>query len=260
MKKLALLVAVLLIATPAMADVVFTIVDEGGLVARIDYVADANVSAFGLIVTIDAGTIDAISDYHVGESVTGSKGYGIFPGTIDINSVTGLPDNYGTPVAPDTDPCAAGTGLSTTTVILEMGALYEDGNQPALSGTLCKLTVSEGCLMSLVAEPTRGGVVYADASSATPDVIAATDVEIAGAGCPTCLGDLNGDNAVRTNDLGMLINDLTNEGAPYIILPASSNWRDCSDLNGDGAIRTNDLGMLINNLTNAGAPYIIPCP
>ena len=75
MKKIILALVVIAYAGFASADVAITIVDEGSGVARIDYVADANVSGFALKVTIDCGAIDAISDYHIGESVTGSKGY-----------------------------------------------------------------------------------------------------------------------------------------------------------------------------------------
>ena len=135
--------------------------------------------------------------------------------------------------------------------------MYEDGNQPDLSGTLCKLTVNASCKMSIVAEPTRGGAVYTNASSAILDVTGATLVDIDK--CP-CRGDLSGDGFIRTQDLGIIVNMLVSVGPPYIILPGSPYWNDCADINRDCAIRTNDLGMLINTLTNVGAPYIYMCP
>ncbi|MDD5457797.1 MAG: hypothetical protein PHF37_00160 [Phycisphaerae bacterium] len=160
MKKLSLILAVLLLV-PAMATVTLTIVDEGSGVARIDYTADANVSAFALDVSVSAGTITAVSDYKTdGESVTGSKGYGIYPGSITI--VGDAMTDSGTPHVGG-DPC-----LPASSVILEMGALYGpgDANRPDLSGTLCKLTVSANCTMSITENALRGGIVYADATGA----------------------------------------------------------------------------------------------
>ena len=259
MKKIILALVVIAYAGSASGDVAITIVDEGRGSARIDYVADANVSSFGLKVTVDCGTIDAISDYHIGESVTGSKGFGIFFGTINVTATTGQIDDYGDPVAPDTDPCAAGTGLGTDTIIIEMATLHEDGNQPYLSGTLCKLTVSETCKMSVVAEPTRGGVVYANSSKATMDLTGATLVDIIDK-CATCYGDLTGDGMIRTNDLGMSIHIFTTLGSPFIATPDSPLWNDCAEISGDGVLRNNDLVILLNMLIDAGPPYIIPCP
>lgn len=174
MKKLALVLAILLLAAPAMADVTITVVDRDGvdgpgLVADINYSGEL-ARAFALEITVDAGTIEDINNYHVGECTVSDKGYGIFMGTIDIAS-DGTVADYGTPIAPNDAPDAAGTGLGTDTVILEMGSLYEGTNSPATSGTLCSLIVSEGCTMSIAENSTRGAVVLENATPATTVLI-----------------------------------------------------------------------------------------
>jgi len=168
MRKISLILAVLLLAAPAWAAVTITATDEGAGVVAINYVSDANVSAFALDITVDAGVISAISDYHVGESTSDAKGYGIFPGTIEI--IDGDVNDYGTPDAdpndhPDTQP-----GLDSNGITIEMGALYEDGNQPPLSGLLCKVTVTENCELCIAGNTTRGSVVLEDANEAATNL------------------------------------------------------------------------------------------
>jgi hypothetical protein len=174
MKKTVIVLLALIFAAPAMADdVVFDINDVGCGIIAIDYNATAapnDVSAFALKVSVDAGKILAVTDYHVGESNSTAKGYGIFPCNIDINESTGNVDAYGSPVAPNTATGAAGTGIDTNSVILELGALYEDGNAPPRTGTLCKVEVSEVCTMTVAADATRGNVVLDTAEEATTNL------------------------------------------------------------------------------------------
>ena len=118
MKKIVLAMAVLALAVPAWAGVTITATDEGGGVVAISYTSDANVSAFGLDITVSDGNIIAISDYNVGESNSVSKGYGIFPGGIVI--VGGSVTDYNTPVADVNAPGALG-GLGTSGITIEMG-------------------------------------------------------------------------------------------------------------------------------------------
>jgi hypothetical protein len=217
MKKSLLVLTVLALAVPAMAAVSIDVNDLGGGVAAIQYTADVNMSAFGLKVSVDAGTITAVSPNQVGESNSTSKGFGIFLGTIDINDTTGEVDNYGSPVAPNSDPGASGTGLDTNTVVIELGALYEDGNQPPLTGTLCQVTVSECCKMTVTVEPTRcgetagqedAGAVQEDGTAVVPTLTGATAIDIdynCGPACYSCpywsIGDYNGDGWVNGDDL-----------------------------------------------------------
>jgi hypothetical protein len=180
MKKTVILLLALIFAAPAMAqDVDFDVNSLGSFIIAIDYNANAapnDVSAFALKVSVDSGTtIVAVTDFHVGESNSTAKGYGIFPCNIDINETTGNVNQYGTPVAPNTAPDASGTGLDTNSVILELGALYEDGNQPPRTGRLCKLEISapcgtSDCNVTIAANATRGNVVMDTAAEATTNL------------------------------------------------------------------------------------------
>jgi len=173
MRKTLLVIAVLFTTVQVFAaTVTLSVDDEGGGWAAIRYSADANVSAFGLKVTADSGAIFTdINDYNVGECTASVQGYGIFPGTIDINEDTGVVEADGTPIAPSWDPCdhVGPTGLNTNTLILEMGALYVEGNEPAQSGTLITVQVDGGCNVCVDGEPIRGNVVLTDGTALDPD-------------------------------------------------------------------------------------------
>jgi hypothetical protein len=162
-------------------------------VAAINYEVSGEpnkVRAVALDITVDAGTIDGISDYMKGEG----PGFGIFPAsfrdyiTVDpaTGEVTTWDVNDYTPLADPNDPGALG-GLGTAGVTIEMGALYyptgdSSPNAPPDSGTLCKLTVSETCNMSVAENATRGGVVLTDPSVAPTVVL--TGAPIA---CGVCI-------------------------------------------------------------------------
>lgn len=166
MKKIIFL-ALLVMVAPAMAtDVDFSAVQEGSTpIVRIYY--DSNTPpgplprAFALDITVDNGqTIDAITDYHEGESVSGDKGHGIFPGSIDINSEGDIND-VGTPVA---DPCQLPSdtqgGLDTNGITIEMGSLYVgSSNAPDPCALLCKIEVSGDCNLTVAGNVGRGKVV-----------------------------------------------------------------------------------------------------
>ena len=184
MKKMILVLAVLVLAVPALAgNVTITAVDEGSHVVRIGYVADANVSAFGLDITVDAGVINAISDYNLGECTSSVKGFGICMGTIVIDEL-GIVTDDGTPVAPNDAPGAL-DGIDSNGLTFEAGALYEDGNNPPLTGTLCRITVSEDCNLCVAGNATRGNVVMEDA---TPANLTGVCIEVGGVDCdfPSC--------------------------------------------------------------------------
>jgi len=194
MRKIALTLALLMLATPAMAAVKIIVTDEGNFTAAIKYQTDGEkVRAFALDVTVSAGTIDKISDYKKGESVPGNIGYGIFPANfaahITVDPATGEVQTWDvnayTPVAPATDPGALG-GLGTGGITIEMGALYsppEDNspNAPPTSGTLCKIKVSGDTTVSVKENATRGGVVLTDPLVApTVNLTGATAVAVKG--------------------------------------------------------------------------------
>jgi hypothetical protein len=195
MRKIAVTLAVLLLATPALAAVKIIIEDEGGYTAAIKYETDGGevVRAFALDIKVVGATIDGCSDYVKGESAPGNVGYGIFPAnfsrhiTVDAatGEVTTWDVNEYTPVADAADPGALG-GLGTDGVTIEMGGLWyppeaDSPNAPGNSGLLCKLTVSDACTMSAEENPTRGGIVLTDPSvTPTVDRTGATDVSITG--------------------------------------------------------------------------------
>jgi len=208
MKKLSLILAVLLLV-PAMAAVNVTVTDNdgtgAGLVGTVNYAADANVSAFALTISVDGGAV--ITDFTpalVGESKagTGNQGYGIFPGSIDINDTTGDVNEYGTPVV--------GT-LPASSMIIEMGALYGpgDANRPGLSGTLGTIEVDKACHVSVALEPVRGGIVYTTATAAAlgtsgGDIQAQTQVAV-----PNLVGMNNPGSATALTSVGLVKGTVT---------------------------------------------------
>jgi len=175
MKKIILVVAMLMLAAPAMATVTITAVDEGSGVVAIKYSSDSGlVRAFGLDITADSSTyappagalITTISDYNVGECNSVTQGYGIFMSNIQIDE-NGKVTDYSHPVA---DPCGPGSplgGLNTPGITIEMGSLYEDANTPPASGTLCKVTVDRDCQLSVAANTACGGVAMENATAAS---------------------------------------------------------------------------------------------
>jgi hypothetical protein len=168
MRKALLIVAMLLLATPVMAGVTITAVQEGAFIAsdgnrvqtvRIDYSTDVNVRAFALDINIDCNgnvpNFQYIRGYKVGESnqaavPPGTSGYGIFPSRFrDFVNPTNPGPNY---VDPNYNPTTAwnepGTtdhtwGMGYPRMIVELGTLYAgDPNRPVLSGTLFRFDVN----------------------------------------------------------------------------------------------------------------------
>lgn len=177
MKKLILVLALVLVASPAFAVVSLTLVKQGATdVYTLGYTgADtANLPrAFALNVAVTgSATITAVTPAMTGESTATVRGYGIFPGTIAIDA-NGLVTSYGSPVAPAGDPL--GATLPAASIVLELGSLYVgDANKPSItgSGTLCDLTVncsgaSAGKITVSEEDLYRGGVVLKDGTSAT---------------------------------------------------------------------------------------------
>lgn len=248
MKKFLGLLLILAMAAPSFAAVTVACSDEGSGVVAITYSGAAGADlprAFALVVSVDGGaTVDAVGDYS-----TDGTGFGIYPGTIDVNSTTGAVDDYGTPVAPASDPGAAGTGTGTSSVILELCSLhtptdFDSPNAPADAGTLCKITVSGDTTVSIAEEDTfRGGVILYDGSDAgaslgTCSVTVASGPACWSYDCFDC-GDTNGDCYLTFNgDVQTLIDAWPSSGGTY---------DQCADLNKDGVITFNgDVQVLIN--------------
>jgi hypothetical protein len=175
MKKIIFALVALVVAAPAMASNVDVTAAQVGtaLEAQITYNAPSGLPrAFGLDITVDSGTITGIvgSTFVTGESRPGNRGYGIFPASfnrhIDPNNPNWSDVNY-TPLA---DPCDlpgdTQGGLGTNGITVEMGSLYVGGpNSPLPSGTLCNITVSGGCTVSLALNVGRGGIVMEDGNA-----------------------------------------------------------------------------------------------
>lgn len=175
MRKLAMILVVFMLTPDAWPVIEIIAQDEGNGVVSIKYETDGEkVRAFALDVTVSNGTIDAIFDYHVGESTAANPGYGVFPGsfgryiTVDPHTgeVVSWDVNQYTPVADPYSVAALG-GLGTNGITIEMAALYyppgdDSPNAPPNSGTLCKIRVSETCRGVICENATRGGVVLTD--------------------------------------------------------------------------------------------------
>ncbi|MHC4425652.1 MAG: hypothetical protein ACYSYV_06100 [Planctomycetota bacterium] len=292
MRKMILALVVVMLATPAWADITITVTDDGDLQASIGYSGTELARAFALDITVDAGTIDAVNGFAVGDD---NGGYGIFPANfsryITVDAGTGEVSDWAaagyTPVAEAGDPGALG-GLGTSGVTIELGSLY-DTQAPALAGTLCVLTVSEACNMSVALNATRGNVVLEDASEATvvlpdPTLIGDTGptytgpypAEWAAVGEPDCWiaelnprqcnGDADGASQgkkkfwVSTNDLDVMIAawnqsfaDIDGQdfgGVPLICADFDQNPQGKKKFR----VSTKDLDILIANWQQAGAP------
>jgi hypothetical protein len=169
MKKLILVLAIALMACPAMAlNVFLEQVDMDTLAVKYsgNGTTDATrMRAVALTITAPAGvtlTLDAGS-YQQGESTAATSKYGIYPARINIDSSTGVVNSYGSPLADATDP-GAGTGDGTNSVVLEFGSLYfADTNAPGAAGTLCTFTVGgvsgSATIAALDEDTYRGGLV-----------------------------------------------------------------------------------------------------
>ena len=194
MKRLGVLMAVLLLASSALADVRIVVEPNEGL-ANINYETDGEkVRAFALDITVDTGVITDIANFIRGESTVENPGYGIFPANfgryITVDAETGEVDAWDiadyTPVADPCDPGALG-GLDSNGVTLEMGALYyptddNSPNAPPNSGTLCTLLLSEAANVTVTLNEARGGVVLTDPEAvAIVDLLDATAVLVGGA-------------------------------------------------------------------------------
>jgi hypothetical protein len=173
MKKLILVLAICLMASQTFAVSVYLERQGTTNTVAVKYsdngtTAATRMRAVALTITAPAGvtlTLDG-SSYKTGESTASSKGYGIYPAQIVIDS-TGNPTSYGSPLAKSTHP-GSGSGNGTNNVVLEFGSLYDAAAVPSAApeatGTLCTFTVNAGSVsnpvISMVDEDTyRGGLV-----------------------------------------------------------------------------------------------------
>jgi hypothetical protein len=189
MRKAILVLAVLILAAPAWGVVMIEceIADGNGYEIAVSYdMNDVNglIRAVALDITVDNNAvITGISGYKVGESTSASKGYGIFPGSIDINE-GGVVQNYGDPVR---DPCEYPGdtlgGINTGGMTVELGSLYYPVtpgslNAPDDSGLLFKFTVDTDCNVTIAENAAGGGVVMEDGSSAATNLPSSCEADL----------------------------------------------------------------------------------
>jgi len=183
-----LLLTLWLIAVSAQATVRVFVQDTNG-VAWIKYQCTAGevVRAFGLNVTVDRGQIFAISDFFVGPSVPGSRGYGIFPASFrdHVTVVSGTNVTYDlaqySPLAVVADnPADTLPGLNSSGVTLELAALWDPNSPsavPGTNGTLCALHLSRAANVSVSANNSRGGIVLSPPDIFTPETFTGAFVD-----------------------------------------------------------------------------------
>lgn len=252
MKKLVLL-TLLMITAPALAVVTIDANDQGSGKVNIEYTVSGEtelVRAFALDITVTGANIIDINDYFVGECNSVDKGYGIFPGSIVITAAGAVTD-YNNPVAPASDPNAAGA-IPGPAITIELGSLYEDSNAPGNSGLLCSLQLD---CDNAVGNPTvtitqnskRGGIVMED-SNAPSSVSLATNEEIECEGF--CIPSDDSDYALQYADYLAYLDANSNANMDCWC----TKWQ-CdgdADLGTEGIIikyrvYTKDLGLVIDN-------------
>ncbi len=171
-KSVITLVSACLLTAVAEAEVRVYVQDING-VAWIKYECTAGelIRAFALDVAVDRGQITGISNFFVGPNSTTARGYGIFPAAfrdhVAATVTSGTSANWSVsgydPVGSAADaPADTLGGLDTSGVTLELGALWDPAltaAAPASSGTLCALQLSQGAMVTVAANASRGGVV-----------------------------------------------------------------------------------------------------
>ena len=168
-KKLGLVMAVLMVATPLWASVDITCSappDSFDVTVSYKVVGEVNsVRGFALDIMVDQGA--KIKEVYMNSL---DPNYWVYPGSIVINTTTNPPtvSDKGTPVANPYDPCLPGQtlpGLDSNGITIEMGSLYwptgdNSPNAPKLSGKLLKFRVDKKPTCVTIRENAiRGGVV-----------------------------------------------------------------------------------------------------
>ena len=270
MKKIILALVVLALALPASAvepEVLITcaqVGEEPNVIVSYVNTYGEPVRAFALQITLDEGTITAISCL--------STDYYIFPSNIDIDD--GEVQNFGSPAA----------SIDGNVAIIEMGSLYaaEDAchpDAPPDDGNLVMVTVSGNCNIGITEESLAGGVVME-----TPEV----ETNVAAPGCSVdvecysgmadyaewalvgkplcwcyprqCHGDADGLSEGK-NNYWVAINDLTILKSAWSLPLGSLVGNDiCADFDhlsegkNEYRVAINDLTILKNNWSQPDLP------
>jgi hypothetical protein len=283
MKKIVFSMVVLMLAMPVWAGVTITAANDANIVT-ISYVNTEpnHVRAFALDVYCSNDANIAIVDIN-------DAHYRIYPGSIDINSTTGVVDNNGTPVCYKSDytpgtPAYDGTllGPPDPNMTLEMGSLYAGGpsspNAPPSSGWLIKFSVNKSTCITLTENAIRGGVSVGEPNGAVVMENPDQEVDVNLVGCcveidtcnQPCQLDVTGyipgtpDDCLGPEDVAWLI-DIINDYPPYYYCcKPDPNYDPCLDVTGyipgspDDCIGPEDVAWLID-IINDYPPYYYVC-
>jgi hypothetical protein len=244
MKKIIVVLAVLLMAAPAMAVVEVSATDLGGPVLAIKFTNTAapgvKVRAIALDITADGGAkIIAVTDENAS--------YDIHPGSIVIDPCNpldpgdGTIDQYGQALC---DPGYPGTqpGIGTQGVTIEMASLTASGPQSDVA--IIRVQTNGGCNVTVDENTIRGGGFVME-NMTVPDTNMPATFAVAG-GC-ACKGEVYVDQPLPTPvtafDCFQIIQDLTVDVIPPVpeIHPGEPNYKLCGAiLWDDGAVGMTD--------------------
>lgn len=270
------LLLLLLLSGPLWAAVSVTCLKNGNMVT-VSYngTTEPNlVRAYALDITVDSGAVIKENPTVCGLPKDWSE-YTIYPGSIDINDDTGLIDSLGTIVG---DPCDAPldtkAGYGTSGITIEAGSLYAPAtgraspNFPPDSGTLFKFWVCQDTNVTITTNATRGGIVLEDGTTPVTTnlpytvFIEMTDDPVWGV-CARPMGDLSGDNRIRTTDITNLVSRLS-KYATFRIYDHwnDGNWEPCGDMDSNGRLMTTDITKIVSMLSPCTGFRILspPCP
>jgi hypothetical protein len=175
MKKILLVMAILLIATPTWAGLTITATSPDCNTVQIYYdmdVSDPNLPrAFALEISLD-------NDANIGPVTYVDPNFHVYPGSIVITG--GVVTDQGTPVAES----------DVNSMIVEMGSLYAADDPchtspPAENSTLLifKVQNDKDCNVSLAQNAIRGGVVMEDTTQEfSPSYVTLTGSHVEGCG------------------------------------------------------------------------------
>lgn len=256
MRKLFLMLAVLLVASAAYAaDVTISCTADGNVVT-VSYsaIAEANIPrAFALDIRLS-------TDATITDVTPLDPNYWVYPGS------------YGEdPCTPVGDPCDSDDtlpGEDSNGITIEMASLHSptgsvaNPNAPEPNNALLsfKVSGSDDCNVYISGNAARGKVVFYDATNEDDgrDVVY-TGCEVVFGGCPTCPGDLDGDNDYDLDDFSALKGKLVYAKyltGEYLILPDDPTtgflWDECGDMmTQDNDIDLDDFSALKGKLVYA---------
>jgi len=259
MKKILLVLAILLIATPTWAGLTIeaTATDCNEVTITYDMDdTDANLPrAFALEISLSQE-----NDANIGPVTNVHPEFHVYPGSIVITG--GVVTAQGTPVAES----------DANSIIVEMGSLYAADDPchtspPAENGTLLVFYVQNdvACHVNLAQNAIRGGVVMEDTSQEfSPSYVTLIECDVDG--CVGCKGDVTGDTQVSIGDLSAIVAALAPAYAgttpPYTACPPPTGFEQ-GDVTGDTCLSIADLSAIVAYLAPAYAgttpPYTAPC-